>query len=110
MSKSELVKITDWNNARPLCKEFGYRYSLVFAGNTACYHRLAVKTWAYNKLGIAAAFKVGFDGAGYLAQEYELKNDNSDWFCGFIGGMREENDPYYIVFKEKKYRDFALLL
>jgi hypothetical protein len=106
MSKSELVRIADWNNARPLCKEFGFRYGLVFSGTMACYHRLAVKSWAYNKLGFAAMPVC----TGHLAQEYELRNANGDWFCGFIGGMRKNKDPYYIVFKEKKYRDFALLL
>jgi hypothetical protein len=107
MSKSELVKIADWNNARPLCKEFGYRYGLVFAGNMACYHRLAVKTWAYSKLGVPA-MTVCVLG---VTQEHKLENTNSDWFCGFISsGMRKDKDPYYIVFKEKKYRDFALLL
>jgi hypothetical protein len=106
MSKSELVKITDWNNARPLCKEFGYRYGLVFAGNKACYYRLAVKSWAYNKLGFAAMPV----RTSQLAQEYELRNSDSDWFCGFIDGKFKYKEPYYIVFKEKKYRDFALLL
>jgi hypothetical protein len=103
VTHSNLVRTHNWNKRTFLCREHGWRYGLVFVTNRACMHRLKIKTWATTKLGPPACVM-------YYSATKELHNTSSDWFCGFINGRRKNTDPYYIVFKEKKYRDFALYL
>jgi hypothetical protein len=107
MNHSELVRVANWNKRTPLCGVYGYRYGIVFASNRACYHRLGIKAWASKKLGPPAFLNYA---GSWDHQVPELKNTDSVWFAGFLDYGRRDRDPYYIVFKKKIHRDFAIYL
>jgi len=110
MYNSEIVRAASWNNRRPLCRKYGWRYLVVFKSNVACKHRINIKTWAWDKFGAPGTLTHSWymDNKGNRIQK--LKNPDSEWFAGFLTYSRSDKDEYYIAFKNEKYRDFALYL
>ena len=103
MTKNNVIRTQDLDRRNTLCKTLGYRYAIVYQGTdsksrrtVACTQRLRVKQWANQKLGPPCT---------KYNLEPELINTDSEWYQGY-----NSQQEYIIAFRQKQYRDFAILL
>jgi len=108
MTDNRILRSEDWDRRRRLCKRFGMRAAVVYAGTSpsggrliACDQRIRVKTWANAKLGPplhTVRIGVGTD-------DYQYQNTDSEWYQGY-----NTQGEYVIAFQNPRWRDWALIL
>lgn len=100
--KNQILDTPNWDRRYRLCKQFGMRAAIVYAGTRpngmrmlACDHRLRVKTWANHKLGPPC----------HRTWHQQYSNTDSQWYQGY-----NTQGEYVIAFRDLRIRDWALLL
>lgn len=101
MTQNNIIRTQDLDRRYTLCKTLGYRYTIVYRATepsglrtVACYQRLRVKQWANSKFGPPCC-----------TIQTDTVNTDSEWYQGYTS-----QEEYVIAFRNKQYRDWALLL
>lgn len=101
MTQNNIIRTQDLDRRNTLCKTLGYRYTIVYQGietsgarTVACDQRLRVKQWANSKFGPPCH-----------TLQTDTVNTDSEWYQGY-----NSQEEYIIAFRNKQYRDFAILL
>lgn len=108
MTDNRILRTEDWDRRRPLCKLYGYCAAIVYEGTAengarvvACTHRIRVKEWAAKRSGSACRLEPK-RSPNHTAQ---LTATDSEWYQGY-----NKQGEYVIAFRDRKLRDWALLL
>lgn len=110
MMYSRIIRVEQWDRRHKLTKQYGLRAAIVYEGTepsgrrwVACDHRLRVKQWANQRLGrLCQQIWIRNTQGKY---HWITVNSDSEWYQGY-----NDQGEYVIAFRDRKLRDWALLL